>query len=588
MAGKRNENLPATDQSTEASLQSEPPIDEVAAPISRYFWMVVGLHLSVVVLNIVPLFFYFQRSWQLEHYQFFPIALLIFGYLIYTRIEPGKIRESSMLPWGCAAFLLISMATFVASSLQFNHYLPSVGVFFAIGSLLLCLQDKESESSLLPVWLLLLPLIRIPLNLDITLISELQFFSSAFASNVLDFIGIPNYTPGTVITIAQQGIESGVKRFDVERACSGVQSLYTLIFCTLTVAVWARRSFVAGLFLVMSGVFWSIIMNGLRIVICVSFYYWFDVDVYSGISHDILGYLILFAAIGLIASTDAFLSFLLGPIDVSSDSRNMLARAWNRLVAGVVLFRHRTSEVELTESGRKLVRGSLIGVLGLLNLFAVILLISSVSSGRVTGAFKVGELNMTQADLPALIKGVVTNEDTDPINKSWRLVDGTLQNKTRNSNSTYGPYSSEWLYVESNSNYRTLVSLDYTFLGWHELKICYKGSGWKVDRAVVPNESWQAVELYLSKDNGETGYCIFSIFDYQGNPVEPLSDNFGLLLLRIKNRIAREFSTTTTFQIQCFIQAFDEIPKARIESVRALHLKVREQVRETVLDKINE
>lgn len=51
--------------------------DAVAEPENEkpsvFYWLVVGLHLLVLALGSIPIFFYFQRSMELEHYQFFPM-----------------------------------------------------------------------------------------------------------------------------------------------------------------------------------------------------------------------------------------------------------------------------------------------------------------------------------------------------------------------------------------------------------------------------------------------------------------------------------------------------------------------------------
>ena len=577
-----NERLDSSQQDVAAVGEDEPN------EVHPFFWLVVGLHLLVVLLNFFPLLFYFQRSWQLEHYQFFPIALIIFGYIFKERIDWGQLVCKKWVPIVCSIFLLGAFFAFVTSTYAYNHYLPSVGTFLVLGSLLCCLQDKETEGSLLPLWLLLVPLIRIPLNFDVTLISELQFFSAAFASNVLDVIGIANFTPGTVIQVVEQGQEAGVKKFDVERACSGVQSLYTLIFCTLTVAVWLRRSIIAGILLVLSGVFWSIVMNGVRIVICVAAYYWFDIDVYSGLRHEILGYVILLSAIGLIASTDALIAFIISPIQVGSESRNILAWCWNRLVAGVNRFQHQHHTVELTAGARKIIVILVVAGVGLVNVASGALFVNSMLNNEFVGIVRVDELGITTDDVPERIEGgqVSVDDAGSPIYRTWTLVDESMENETRNANSTYGPYSTGWVYRQRPENEEIQVSLDYTFLGWHELKVCYRAQGWKVDRVVLTDDEWNPVELYLYRDTGEKGYCIFSIFDHQGESLQPLSDNLGFFWLRLKNRINRELSTTTTFQIQCMIQGFNEIPKSRIEGTRELHMKLREEARELVLRKL--
>lgn len=578
--------------------KADPPTPSWKTPFFRFF---LGLHLLIILLNIVPLFYYFQRSWELTHYQFFPVALLIFGYMIYQRMDRGELRDSWSAMAGNAALLLFSTFCFALSITQYNHYLPVVGVVFAIGGLLIRLKDKESDGSLFPIWFLLIPLIRVPLNFDLTLITELQFYSAWFASNVLDFVGIPNFTPGTVIQVANQGVEGGVRRFDVERACSGVQSLFTLLFCTVTVAVWGRRSIVKGLLLVLSGVFWSVTMNGIRIVICVAFYYWFNLDVFTGIPHEILGYLILFAAIGLISSTDTLLSFLLGPIDLDDENQNTLKKLWNRYVAGLESLgrkkrrqrrrRKLASQVQSVDPLRPVRQKISLSFLAVANLCGLFVLMVSFSGENRGGTFQVDALGLVATDLPEQL--AVPSSTA----KIWVNELEDFRNVLRPSNSTYGPNSSTWVYKEENSNLISKVSLDYPFLGWHELRVCYQGSGWTVERIPlvakrVPEEyqesvkNWQPIEMKMKLPNGEYGYCIFSIFDYQSNSVEPLIDKLGFFILRLRNRIAREFSTTTTFQVQCFHSSFNEISDEKIAAIRLLHLRVREQAKNRVMQKL--
>lgn len=561
------------------------PDDVVDEPVyekpSTFYWVIVGLHLLVVALGSVSVFFYFQRSMELEHYQFFPIAFAVFAYVLYTRMQLGKLRESISGAICSAIFLSLSCVTFVVSIAQYNHYLPTVGAIFALGSLLVCFQDKETNKSLFPVWVLLIPLIRIPLNFDITLITQLQFVSSWFASNILDSLGITNLTPGTVIQVASHDVEEGIKRFDVERACSGVQSLFTLIFCTVTVAVWSRRSLIAGLALVASGIFWSITMNSVRIVICVAFYYWFDFDVYSGFKHEILGYLILFIAIGLIASTDAVFGFLFGPIDTSNGTRNQLAKIWNRFVAGMdsVDGRRKTTR-ELSSTQLKISRGIQVSFLSFAVITSCCVLASSILGDGVKGTIKIGELQFEATDLPAEIDSKTVGEEV------WINKTSGFENIVRNANSTYGPYSSSWNYQQNQASEQVQLSLDYTFLGWHELRVCYQAQGWQIERSVVPDENWKSVEMSMKTASGEPAFCVFSIFDYQGEPLEPFSDEVGFFLLRLRNRISREFSTVPTFQVQCFAQSSEPFTEEELDSIRQLHRQSRELLRTKVLEKI--
>ncbi len=68
--------------STKKSVVETELDDAVAEPEnekpSAFYWLVVGLHLLVLALGSIPIFFYFQRSMELEHYQFFPVAFAVF------------------------------------------------------------------------------------------------------------------------------------------------------------------------------------------------------------------------------------------------------------------------------------------------------------------------------------------------------------------------------------------------------------------------------------------------------------------------------------------------------------------------------
>ena len=99
-------NEPVSSQQGDDSATAE-PIAPSSSNTINYFWLVIGLHLLIVLINLVPVFAYFQRSWELEHYQFFPIALLVFGFVVWTRLERGVLRENRMVPVFCSGFLLI-------------------------------------------------------------------------------------------------------------------------------------------------------------------------------------------------------------------------------------------------------------------------------------------------------------------------------------------------------------------------------------------------------------------------------------------------------------------------------------------------
>ena len=64
-------------------------------------------------------------------------------------------------------------------------------------------------------------------------------------------------------------IEVGDKKYEIERACSGISSLLSVLACTLFYVFWTGAHWVRGTALVLSSVFWVLIANVLRVVIIV-------------------------------------------------------------------------------------------------------------------------------------------------------------------------------------------------------------------------------------------------------------------------------------------------------------------------------
>lgn len=552
---------------------------------TKYFSLIVGLHLLVLVANSASLYLYFSALWQQEHYRFFPIAMLVFVYMLFVRIQHGKIRESIWISIFCTLMLLFSVLLILTSVLIVGGVLlPTISSFLVVGSLLACLQDKESGRSLLPLWWILVPLIRIPLGYDMVLITQLQYVSSGFASSVLDFLHVSNYAPGTMIEVASQSTDSsGVKLFEVERACSGVQSMYTLFFCTLTIAVWTRRSFVMGLTLVLSGVFWSMTVNGIRIVICVSFYVWFDYDVYSGISHEILGYLMLFTAIGLIASTDAIVAFVFGSVDASSSGANSLSVLWNRFVAGQKnTSRRRVLGAKWPKKTQLFCRTAIVASL-VISCFAMITFsFSSRIQDVVSETKDVSEVTFVSTDLPREFMG-----ELGDTNSVFSFIE--FKKTVRGFNSIKGNFSDTWYFTADDSKNKILVSIDYPFIGWHPLQACYRSGGWEVEQEVaqevIEDPDWGVVELEMRDQSGRFGFCIYSPFDFEGIGMNQNDASTRGVVDNFFGRL-RKFSRKTNFQVQCFIESSQPFSNDELDLIRKLHRQTRNLLRSKVLEKL--
>lgn len=263
-----------------------------------------AIWLSLIGLAHLPfLVVYFMSLWKIEHYQFFPFALLTFGWLVKGR------RIKGLLLWKPASsvFLAIDLI-FLAGGVFLNSpWLVCVGGLFLLLSVCLAMRDYEFDSSL--SYLVLLPLItlRLPLQMDTQVIQWLQSVTTRVASVVLNHLGYLHLREGNVLTFPG-------KRFMVEEACSGVQSLFTLLFLASLIACGYRRKWLHTVLVLASAVCFAGLMNVLRVSAVSMAWFSFEMDISSGWQHDLIGYIALVIAAMLVFSTDGFLNLVCSPV----------------------------------------------------------------------------------------------------------------------------------------------------------------------------------------------------------------------------------------------------------------------------------
>jgi hypothetical protein len=212
----------------------------------------------------------------------------------------------------------------------------------------------------------------------------------------------------------------------------------------------------------------------------------------------------------------------------SPGTRNPLARLWNRFIAcptmttedqesrpasdGVV---DRPRERRSTSWAGKLLVGSFC-VLGVLELA-----ILQSSSGS---AIKPEEISVAfdETSLPA--------EMAD-----WQRLQFTTELRDRSSDE--GECSQIWKYRAGNVIAH--VSMDYPFVGWHELTSCYEGRGWHVESResrpadIEHKTAGDYVEVEMSLPTGDRGLLLFSLFDGQGRPLKPGESHGERLVTKI-------------------------------------------------------
>ena len=217
---------------TESSTDMRRLIRHWKQPLSQ----IVLLHGMVFAFCLPGLLLYFQLLWSRTHYQFFPFVLLFIGWMIYQRQQehgPISVTRSSFAGDAC---LWLALPFFLFHLAVFDIDFAAIGCFFVASSLLVRLRDHDGVAFAKTMMLPLAIVVRPPFNLDMQLIAHLQRMTSVLTGWVLDAIGILHVRSGNVITIPTR-----IEPLMVEEACSGVQSLFTLIFIATAWSVWSQR-----------------------------------------------------------------------------------------------------------------------------------------------------------------------------------------------------------------------------------------------------------------------------------------------------------------------------------------------------------
>lgn len=267
---------------------------------------------------------YYSDLMNRQHYEFAPLAFIVMGALAWSRGNFGEMRLQGVKFW----VPLSIDALLLASGIWLNSpWLVAAGFVCLLYAIFLNLPDKDYQCSLWSLTLLPALTIRPPLNYDVQLIQWLQPLTTRCSSHLLNFCDAFHLREGNVI-------EFPGKRFLVEEACSGVQSLFTVLFLAVVVACLQRRRHVIIVALMCCGVFFAGVTNVIRVLTVTLAWAYFEVDLSSGWQHDVLGYAALFVAAGLTLSADAFLACMTAPVPSEQMSKGTHAKTvfWNRMM----------------------------------------------------------------------------------------------------------------------------------------------------------------------------------------------------------------------------------------------------------------
>ena len=504
---------------------------------------------ALLLAPILLLYSYYQSLWQIEQYRYFPVLFLAIGLLFWERWD-RQLRSPT--GWLSFAGLAFGVSVIILGIFLWSPWIANVGWLLICFVFFRSQWTTESES-LVSIWPPMLLLVRLPLNLDQQLTSKLQGMTSRISSHLLDRMEVTHTLNGNIFDMP------GGRLF-VEDACSGVQSLFTLLFIAFFLVSWMKRSVILLPLYALSGIFWAAAMNVVRVVAIALAQEWYAMDLAHGWKHEVLGYACLGLAGLMLFSTDRLLRVVFYPLPsdlIATAKFNPLTAVWNWFFD--------------TLPGRTLVNRfntSGIPYLPTIAMSVALVLISAQFLFRPASV----------AASPEVSKDLLWEPGSDLFGTAVSgcpILD--FESVRGGNNIELGFNSDIWKLNVEGIRARVAVSQPYN--EFHDLCVCYESNGWQEnDRTVVvpTGSDWAYVTARFVAPDGSYGSLVFSGLGVNGEPINPTDTS---LTSMFSTRVRQTSSVYSNLMIQIWATSGTPLSPDQIGAIVKSHLEAREIVR---------
>ncbi|MEZ6126132.1 MAG: exosortase U [Planctomycetaceae bacterium] len=493
--------------------------------------------------------------WNRDHYSFFPLAIVGVIFLLSSALaEPGDIEASPVV----RKFLIrVAMILLLIAILFVSPWISGVSAMFLLMGGIYTVGGPVGAKKSLPAWLLLWLLIPIPLSYDREMIVWLQGVATRFSSGILDVLRYRHVLEGVVIRVPN-------RIYQVEEACSGVQSLFSAVFCAGFYLILNRAGIFRSLLVLTSTVFWVLLANIGRIVSVVALKESFGLPVDTGLGHQLLGFVFFGLTMAAVFSTERWLSFL-----------------WPS--AHLPYWQSESPKASAMKSSRAWKRKELSSFFPSKELFVTLSLFLVLASAQGLS------IAMGGAMAGPSLESIRLLEEDHPVNMPKELAGWQQMHFEfihRKGGDVNGEFSKLWIFQKDD--FRVEASVDGPFTnGWHYLSDCYRGQGWQDGpadytcyRDVGEESGGDFMSFDVSKQPEEFGVVVTELFDgkhraFQAPQIEKFQRHSGRLN-DLKQQILSLFSSgdqtvarsdSLSFQVQVFFHSNKRLSSAEREQI---------------------
>jgi hypothetical protein len=173
--------------------------------------------------------------------------------------------------------------------------------------------------------------------------------------------------------------------------------------------------------------------------------------------------------------------------------------------------------------------------------------------------------------------------------RGWSRTAHRIEHRDRSSDE--GQRSRIWLYRRQDRTAQ--FSVDFPFLGWHDLTRCYLSHGWLEVQCTTlhpgddESELGPFVQVELRRTNGSRGLLLFSMYDGQGRSVLPRVGHWCEVRAKLSRNPVLSFlarggpavaAEQPTLQMQQFITGSSPPSEADKREAHALYLELRREL----------
>ena len=493
------------------------------------------LPLAVCLALLIPLFARFLKNlWMREPYQFFPLAIAG-GILLAIRARSEDDPGPSAQPTSTLLKAIVWIPPLILAAISIALRSPWVGMITFFAAAVAQAWSTGGFPRLrayAPALTMLAIIVPPPFGMEQELTRWLRTQAVEWSSRILSAANTFHIRNGNILDLP-------VREIMVEEACAGINSTLSVAAAAFFYHLWMRRpvwwltiTLPLSLVFVFAG-------NTARIAGGSLLLQHTGIDLFKvPFPHEFVGLCVIALCLFLIISLDNLLQLVSRPTEpaprLSSNASAPQPRAFGLWLPALVTA----------------------AILGIGNLP----FLHSAASRGLAATENLANLPQPEAfSLPGALE-------------DWQIVPEDTEAGT--SVETSGVRSRFWRFRRGNE--MAVVALDYPFHGYHDVSICYAGSGWeRVSRTPIPLVTFpgDAVRSELQRRSDEHALLIVSTVDTKGNFVEN-----NALTGTFSERFRDSMDMNTTFRVQCFWTGTEGATRENSEALHRLFLNAHSQL----------